>query len=413
MSENTKILFLTNAFPYYPGEQFIESEILFWSNLYPGKVVILPFGRNNEDPREIPHDILVHPVLLRNNFIQKVFGFFTVLTSSLFLKEVLYIFFRLKSLEYSLYKTAFRTTYSVIKRYKYLKNYIEGEKSNIVIYSYWFDLNAYAAALLKRNHNKVTKVITRAHGFDLYENRRKSNYMPLKRQFLSSLDRIYSISQQGKRYLNIQYNFPLEKISVARLGIAINDKLSLPSPDNEFNIMSISNCIPLKRIDKIINAISLLAESKPNIKIKWNHLGEGPEIDKLIELANKKLIASNVKWTFHGQLSNKGVKSFLNSSKLDVMINTSESEGVPVSIMEAMSYGIPAIAPSVGGISELVNETNGILMSENPDVQEIANALANIEFFKTASTRISAHNEVNNNYNAAINYQKFIEEIVS
>src|SRR5690606_19053156 len=108
-----------------------------------------------------------------------------------------------------------------------------------------------------------------------------------------------------------------------------------------------------------------------------------------------------------------GVKSFLNSSKLDVMINTSESEGVPVSIMEAMYYGIPAIAPSVGGISELVNETNGILMSENPDVQEIANALANIEFFKTVSTIISAHNEVNNNYNAAINYQKFIEEIVS
>lgn len=40
----------------------------------------------------------------------------------------------------------------------------------------------------------------------------------------------------------------------------------------------------------------------------------------------------------------------------------SDSEGIPVSIMEAMSFGIPVIARNVGGMSEIVNEENGLLL---------------------------------------------------
>jgi len=41
---------------------------------------------------------------------------------------------------------------------------------------------------------------------------------------------------------------------------------------------------------------------------------------------------------------------------LHLYINTSIHEGIPMSILEAMSYGLPIIAPDVGGISEIIDD---------------------------------------------------------
>ena len=56
-------------------------------------------------------------------------------------------------------------------------------------------------------------------------------------------------------------------------------------------------------------------------------------------------------------------------------INVSSSEGIPVSIMEVMSFGIPVIGTNVGGVSELVNQENGHLLSANPAAQEIVSVI--------------------------------------
>ena len=47
---------------------------------------------------------------------------------------------------------------------------------------------------------------------------------------------------------------------------------------------------------------------------------------------------------------------------MDYFINLSDSEGIPVSIMEAMSVGIPIIARDVGGNREIVTNNNGCLL---------------------------------------------------
>ena len=60
-------------------------------------------------------------------------------------------------------------------------------------------------------------------------------------------------------------------------------------------------------------------------------------------------------------------------SKNDIFcfFNCSFSEGLPVSIMEAMSFGIPCVATNVGGVSELVDDSNGKLLHPNPTISEI------------------------------------------
>ena len=48
-----------------------------------------------------------------------------------------------------------------------------------------------------------------------------------------------------------------------------------------------------------------------------------------------------------------------------MFINLSSSEGIPVSIMEAQSFGIPVIATNVGGSGEIVVSETGVLVDEN------------------------------------------------
>ncbi len=51
-----------------------------------------------------------------------------------------------------------------------------------------------------------------------------------------------------------------------------------------------------------------------------------------------------------GGISNAEVFQFYRDNKVDLFVNASTSEGLPVSIMEAISFGIPSIATNVGGL---------------------------------------------------------------
>jgi glycosyltransferase involved in cell wall biosynthesis len=74
----------------------------------------------------------------------------------------------------------------------------------------------------------------------------------------------------------------------------------------------------------------------------------------------------------NGFVDNKNLIKFYQSQPVDLFLNVSASEGLPVSIMEALSFGIPVIATDVGGTSELVNENNGQLIPANFDINELA-----------------------------------------
>ena len=97
--------------------------------------------------------------------------------------------------------------------------------------------------------------------------------------------------------------------------------------------------------------------------------------------------------------------------EIDVFVNSSESEGIPVSIMEAMSAGVPSIAPNVGGISELVGKDCGILLSSNPSIEDISASYVLSVNKKDDNIRINARMQVSNNYNAEINYVGFIHSL--
>ncbi len=113
-------------------------------------------------------------------------------------------------------------------------------------------------------------------------------------------------------------------------------------------IVSFSNVIPLKRVELIFEVLNGLV----NHEIRWVHFGDGqnlPELEQKIALEKK----SHLTVEFRGRVSNEEVLDFYKQEGPYFFINLSTSEGIPVSIMEAFSVGIPVVATAVGGSPKL------------------------------------------------------------
>ena len=93
----------------------------------------------------------------------------------------------------------------------------------------------------------------------------------------------------------------------------------------------------------------------------------------------------------------------------DFFINTSLYEGLPVSIMEAFSFGIPAIATNVGGTSEIVNSENGVLIDKDFDPKEVAETIVQIYNNNLNNLRVNAWKTWKEKFDAEKNYERLID----
>src|SRR5699024_10192472 len=105
------------------------------------------------------------------------------------------------------------------------------------------------------------------------------------------------------------------------------------------------------------------------------------------------------------------LKSIYQNSYFELFINTSEDEGLPVSIMEAFSYGIPAIATDVGGTSEIVHEGNGLLIEKEIRPIEIAQKIEALFPSTIASKRENAFRTWKNAFNSEAKYNLLVKRL--
>ncbi|MFC5579855.1 glycosyltransferase [Rhodanobacter terrae] len=407
-----KIAMLTNAYPYYPGEQFIEDEIAFWADDPFASVTLLPAVAAGE-PRSIPDGVSIDLCLASGTRIDRFWFMLLAMFSSMFRHELIYLW---RSRKMGIYTTlrAMLHTSKVLEQAERLEQYAKASGKIDVAYCYWNEAQSYAA-LLAKARGSVRKVVSRAHGFDLYETRRKHEYMPLKRQFIHAYDRIFTLSDEGKAYLEDTYGAPPEKMKISPLGVPLANALSRPSPAGSLHVASVSFCVPVKRLDRIVEALSLFARQHGQIKTTWTHIGGGPLFDEIRKLAETRLAGiSNLSFEFLGELPNQAVKTYYLDTPVDLFMNTSESEGMGVSIMEAMSAGVPALAPDVGGVSSLVSNECGALLSPCPSSQEIADAIGRVALEDGRNAlRMNARKVIEARFSSNRNYTDFISNVLA
>ena len=410
-----KILFLfTSSFPFSPWESYVENEITFLSTAFDE---IYIFSASGTDLAfDLPPNVYAFNTPVKLNMIKKIKSI-RYLFSGKFFNELFFIKKELKT-SVSLKKIkiflaemqkAFIFNNTVLSKIKY-----KFQKDDIIyFYSFWNDYKAIAACFLKTRF-PFAKSISRAHGWEVYLERNTENYLPGKSFMLKNLDAIYYVSENGLNYSSDKFG-KHTNLKVSKLGTFNSITPDFRKIRKPFHIVSCSSLIPIKRIELIIYALQLL-DQKYNVK--WTHIGDSSGSSYLKESAYKSLSANqNLSVHFTGNIINKQVMEFLKNNNVNLFINVSRTEGLPVTIMESMSFGIPVIGTNVGGVSEIIdNEKNGILLTANPSPQEIMYA---IEKFILMDDELYsdyckiAYQKWSEKFNAEKNYPAFIHEIFS
>jgi colanic acid/amylovoran biosynthesis glycosyltransferase len=407
-----KIAMLTNAYPYLPGEQFIEDEIVYWAQHPIAQVTVLPAVAKGA-PRPLPDAVSLDLGMANETAVARFLSVLAALFSATLWREWVYLW-RVGKMDAHTATRALLHMSKVVVHANNLRRYIRHHGEIDVAYSYWNDTQAYAALLIKKQGG-VRKVISRIHGIDLHEVRRSHNYMPLKRQFIRAFDRVFTTSRQAQAYLEETYGASAKGITVSSLGVPLDDVLSQPSHAGALHIVSVSFCLPVKRLDRVVEALREFALRHQDIATSWTHIGAGPLFEETRSLASSRFAGiGNLTFEFLGEMTNDTVKKYYQNTPVDLFINASESEGIPVSIMEAMSAGVPAIAPDVGGISNLVSNDCGVLLGKHPNGQDIADAIeAAVLGNDRAKLRANARKMVEENFSADRNYSDFITSVLA
>ena len=412
MKQKTLILLCDN-YPLSAGEFFIDDEMRVIAPRFEKVILYTASAKSDENlNRFIPDNaevVLFSKQKLETNKIKSFFRIF----KPMFLRELA---FAIRQLPVKYWVSAFKIMYVDIHRATNLKDELlqfcdqsHINLSDCVFYSYWHDYKAFALAVLQRKHGCTC--VARAHGWDNFANRHNPPYLPFKKYTIRNLSQTYTISQKGKdEFVKYVSRNIKGRVIVSRLG-KFNERTPLfAKQNNSILICSCSNLIPLKQIDRIIEVISGLEISN----LHWTHFGDGPLREELEQMAKKML--PNVEYEFRGIVPNNEILDFYASQYVDLFINLSSSEGIPVSIMEALSAGIPVVATDVGGTAEAVNDKNGFLIPADFNSADVAQTITNYLNLNSAQQqqyRQNAYAFWKENFEAGKNYEEFAEMLFS
>jgi glycosyltransferase involved in cell wall biosynthesis len=281
-----------------------------------------------------------------------------------------------------------------------------------ILYSYWLDHTATGLARVK-NELPGPKVISRAHGYDIYEEYYYPYYWPYRHETLAALDAVFFASESGKNYFMDRYPEFKSRYETSHLGTQDPGFTSKPSADDVFRIVSCAHIVPVKRLDLLLDGIAAAARLRPAQTFDWVHFGDGTGRKSLERKMTRKFPA-NAQGQLLGDIPNPEIMQHYRDHPVDVFVNVSSTEGgAPVAVQEAISCGIPVVATSVGGNPEVISEKNGILLSPDPKPLEIATALLKIWDAPqlAARMRIESRRLWERSYNAKVNFRLFAERL--
>jgi glycosyltransferase involved in cell wall biosynthesis len=333
------------------------------------------------------------------------------------LRSHFFLFMRLITKEFFAYPAyllkvkQFKQTISGLLRSFYLADCIKKEKVEGVFYTFWFNQWASALALLKKK-GAIRSFVSRVHGADLYEERVPMiKRIPFRRFQLKQVSGVFSVSETGAAYLRKKYPAFAEKIHTSYLGTQDMGAGTF-DPQAVFTIVS---CAHIRNIKRIYLIPEILKHA--DFPVRWIHIGEEKPKDNTYHLfkANMKKLEENklVKVELKGNLVQEEVFGLYKSTPVHAFLSVSSTEGLPVSMMEAISFGIPVMATDVGGCKEIVTEKTGVLIDADPDPEKVMEELKKFSTSKyvTETFRSGVRAFWQQEFNAPVNFANFTNEL--
>ena len=184
------------------------------------------------------------------------------------------------------------------------------------------------------------------------------------------------------------------KIEIINNGVFIPEENTNIFTNDQINITIVSRLVSHKNIKKIIRAISDLNDPL----IYLNIIGDGPELNQLQKISLESNNKDNI--IFHGKLNRDDINHIF--LKSDIYIQASNYEGLPHSLLEAMSYGIPVLCTPVGECKEILgNEDRGYILDLPVSKNNIKSKIIEIIGEKNIANKKGERGKdfINENYN--------------
>jgi len=157
-----------------------------------------------------------------------------------------------------------------------------------------------------------------------------------------------------------------DKIIQIYNGAVPADIRAVPRPKKGFTLLYVGRLAPLKDHATLLQAVALSRAQQPDVQL-WI-VGDGPLEFSLRKLTDE--LGLNECVTFFGEQAD--VSPFLLAA--DLFVSSSVTEGLPVSLLEAMSVGLPAVVTDVGGMGEIARLSGAVTLVPSSDPKSMAKA---------------------------------------
>ena len=393
------LFFFTASYPFENSESFIEEEIKYLSMSF-DHIEIVPLVGRPPQTRVVPNNCIVHNPIITSRFLQYTKGLWNWQSFKIFIAD----FFKSKvyrnKLAIKTWFIAYVQSCNILKSKSIIDIFKRINKSD-VCYFYWGKgCNVLPAFFPDKAH-----YVSRFHGeWDLWEET-SGGYGPLRGIIAARLDSAVFISELGRNYFTKRY--PFCPTALFPLGSPDQGICSMKRNGSDvIEVVSCSTIYPLKRVDLIYDSLRVLVNKN---KVHWTHIGGGALMENLKSRIEDNPIPE-LDVSLLGNKSHTEVLEIYKTKYFDIFINLSTNEGVPVSIMEAISFGIPVVATDVGATSEVVQPIVGMLVNRDVKPNEVSNA---IEMVLSRKDEYQPRAFWEKNYSAEANYKAFSEYLIS
>ncbi|PYI57195.1 glycosyltransferase [Paenibacillus flagellatus] len=357
---NKKVMYITASTPWGKGETFIIEEIRALKELG-HEVLIVPRSPEkdvfNEKAKELTDDSIPLPLISPGILFVFAFSLLTNLAVWKVLKDII--------VHSRTIKMAIKNL-SVVPKGVFIYR-ICGNRNIGFIHAHWGSTPATLAYVIAKLSGIPWGMTL--HRWDIAENN-------MLQQKVASACFTRCIADDGKRELieliGDGYN---DKIKIIYMGVWMPEETWVPSElqvEKPVVIACPANLIEKKGHRYLIEACKILNERKVN-DFQCLLMGDGPLQESLQQQVKEYGLAGKV--LFKGRVPHNEIISMYRNQEVDIVALPSiitddmEREGIPVSLMEAMGYGIPVISTNTGGIGELIADGTGFLVDQKNEVQ--------------------------------------------
>ncbi len=291
--------------------------------------------------------------------------------------------FRLHSFKGQIYFHEVKVvTYPLFEHQPYALN-LAAKMSEVITYNkldilhvHYAIPHAISAYLAKEITDRDVKIVTTLHGTDISVVGNDPGFLPVTKFGIEQSDGVTAVSNalykmtldelDVKNNIEVIHNFIDPDVFKRNENSELKKKIA---PNNEKILVHISNFRPVKRIDEIIK---LFANIVRQIPCKLMLIGDGPERGKAEKTCRDLNICDHT--VFLGKQN--AIPDYL--SVADLLICASANESFGMTILEAMSCGVPVVAYEVGGIPEIIQHGNQGYMIPDLHTELFVNACVKI-----------------------------------